>query len=495
MTASPVPDSRLRAVNEAPVNEDGTHVLYWMIAARRTRWNFGLQRAREQAERLGVPLLVFEPLRAGYPWVSPRIHRFVMDGMVDNKERCADAGVPYVAWLEPEAGDGKGLLAALAESACLVVTDEFPCFFLPRMVEAAGEELEVRLEAVDANGVVPLQATPKAFSRAFDFRRWFQKSGWPYLEPEGRPVEEPLAGYEGGGSVQALVGKALEKWPGLSLETTDEELAERFGDEVMPVETRGGSVAGEGRMRTFVHKELSDYVERNHPDDDAGSGLSPYLHFGHVSAHEVASLVVDGGGWEGPPDGMEAKGKRAGWWGLSEAREGFLDELVTWREVGYTFCHHEPEYDQFESLPDWARTTMDEHRRDDRPGTYTLEQLEQAKTGDPVWNAAQRQLVVEGRIHNYLRMLWGKRIYEWSESPEQAWERLEQLNNKWCIDGRNPNSYSGIGWVLGRFDRAWGPERPIYGKLRYMTSDSAKRKLRMSEYLEKWGKKAQGSLF
>ena len=180
-------------------------------------------------------------------------------------------------------------------------------------------------------------------------------------------------------------------------------------------------------------------------------------------------------------------GCRAGWWGLSPAVEAYLDQLITWREVGYTFCYKNPDtYGRFESLPNWALETLSLHQHDPRPDIYQLDAFESAQTHDPIWNAAQRQLVVEGTIHNYLRMLWGKKILHWSETPQQALSIMTHLNNKYALDGRNPNSTSGIFWTLGRFDRAWGPERPIFGKVRYMSSESAARKLNLKPYLARW---------
>ena len=160
---------------------------------------------------------------------------------------------------------------------------------------------------------------------------------------------------------------------------------------------------------------------------------------------------------------------------------------MTWRELGYGFCFHRPDYADFESLPDWARKTLADHEDDERPAVYDLRAFETASTHDEIWNAAQRELVARGRIHNYLRMLWGKKILHWSRSPREALAVMIELNNKYAIDGRDPNSYSGIFWVLGRFDRAWGPERPVFGKVRYMTSESTRRKLRLKGYLERWG--------
>src|SRR5690606_29828207 len=222
------------------------------------------------------------------------------------------------------------------------------------------------------------------------------------------------------------------------------------------------------------------------------SGLSPYLHFGHVGTHQVLHALAEREGWSpaelGPPQG----GTREGWWGMSAAAEAFLDELVTWRELGFNYCVLRDDVDRFESLPAWARTTMAAHARDPRPHLYELDALLEARTHDPLWNAAQRQLLREGRIHNYLRMLWGKKIYEWSASGPLALERMIELNDRWCVDGRDPNSYSGIAWVLGRYDRAWGPERPIFGKLRYMSSESTRRKLRVRAYLTRYGEDEAG---
>ncbi len=173
--------------------------------------------------------------------------------------------------------------------------------------------------------------------------------------------------------------------------------------------------------------------------------------------------------------------------GMSEPAEAFLDQFITWRELGYNFSSQREDYDQYDSLPDWAKKTLAKHARDHRPTVYSHDEFAAAATHDPLWNAAQRQLLSEGRLHNYLRMLWGKKILEWSPTPEEALATMIELNNKYAIDGRNPNSYSGIFWILGRFDRPWGPERPIFGTVRYMSSDNTARKFDVRPYLAKYG--------
>ena len=164
----------------------------------------------------------------------------------------------------------------------------------------------------------------------------------------------------------------------------------------------------------------------------------------------------------------------------------FLDQLITWRELGYNMCACREDYDRYESLSLWAQKTLQDHVRDRRPHKYSLDQFEAGKTNDPLWNAAQMQIVREGRLHNYLRMLWGKKILEWSESPQEALGIMVELNNKYGLDGRDPNSYSGIFWVLGRYDRPWGPGRPVFGKIRYMSSQNTARKIKVKSFIKKY---------
>jgi deoxyribodipyrimidine photo-lyase len=486
-----VPASRVRVLEERPVAERGAYVLLWMVAQRRTHHNFALQHAAWYADRLGKPLLVLEPLRVGYEHASDRLHRFVLDGMADNARALAAAGVRYLPFVERSPGAGRGLLAALAERACVVVSDEYPSFFIPRMQAAAARTISARLELVDGCGVVPLQASTAAWTTAHAFRRFIQRDAYVHLLE--RPLADPLARLDRA-SKPKLPAEISQRWPCLTaaeLRDPSRLLASLPIDHaVRPSVIRGGPEAGRRTLQAFVRDKLDDYAEgRNHPDQDAASGLSPYLHFGHVGAHQALAAVLAREGWDPSKlgDYRVTQGGREGWWGTSSNAEAFLDQLVTWRELGFQFCWHTPDYRDYGSLPAWARTTLAEHRGDPRPELYTLAQLEAGQTADVVWNAAQHQLVGEGRMHNYLRMLWGKKLLEWSPTPEQALARMILLNDKYALDGRDPNSYSGIFWVLGRFDRAWGPERPIFGKIRYMSSDNTRRKLELRAYLDRWG--------
>ena len=248
---------------------------------------------------------------------------------------------------------------------------------------------------------------------------------------------------------------------------------------------RGGHLRGDQVVSRFLAERLSLYEQRSQPSLQVSSGLSPYLHWGHVSVHQMFTELCDAEDFTVDRLSVRTPGSKEGGWGMSDNAESFLDELVTWRELGYNMCHREPDFDRYESLPDWARQTLEEHASDPRPQLYSLTELDQARTHDPLWNAAQRQLSQEGFIQNYMRMVWGKKILEWSTTPRQALQTMIELNNKYALDGRNPNSYSGIFWCLGRYDRAWF-ERPIFGKIRYMSSDSTARKFKMNAYLKRF---------
>ena len=483
-----VPAVRIRTIHEAPVVDSGDYILYWMISFRRGQYNFSLQRAVEWARRLNKPLMILEALRCGYPWASDRYHRFVMQGMADNAERFATREVFYYPYLEPTAGDGQGLLKELAGRACVVVTDDFPTYFLPRMIAAAAIQIPVRFELIDSNGLLPMRALDKVFSRAFDFRRYLQKNLLPHLAEI--PACDPLSRVALP-ALKALPRKITTRWP---LAQPAQRLISPDGLNFFPIDhsvrsaaTVGGCRTAQKTLRRFIKHKLSLYeADRNQPEREATSGLSPYLHFGHISAHQIFEEVTQAAGWTPGKVAAKATGSSSGWWGTTGEVEAFLDQLITWRELGYNMCWQRDDHVQYESLPNWAQKTLADHAQDHRPHVYTLGEFEAARTHDKLWNAAQRQLVEEGRIHNYLRMVWGKKILEWSASPRDALDVMIELNNKYALDGRNPNSTSGIFWILGRYDRAWGPERPIFGKVRYMSSANTARKVRVKQYINKY---------
>ena len=486
---STVPSIRTHLLLDAPRHHDRECVLYWMVAQRRLRYNFALQRAVELANELGKPLLIFEPLRAGYRWASDRLHRFVLDGFADHLEALKDGPALYYPYVEPKDDADKGLLVRLAHHAAAIVTDDYPGFFLPHMVAAATEKLDVYTEQVDSNGILPLRAAQKTYTTAYSFRRGLHKmlpDHLPYF-PQPEPLAALKVKVKGG---MPWLTDIQKMWPVARADLMQQGNIQAL--QSLPIDHAmgqgiftGGPSAAAQRLSEFVTRDLAEYATgRNRIEERGSSNLSPFLHFGHISAHEIFETVREKEEWSVEHIAQKPTGKRQGWWGMSHDSESFLDELITWREIGYNMAHKEPErYTRYDSLPDWVKITFQEHAEDEREHIYTFEQLEQGLTHDSLWNAAHGQLVKEGIMHNYLRMLWGKKILEWTPTPMDALEIMVELNNKYALDGRDPNSYSGIFWVLGRYDRGW-TERPIFGKVRYMTSESTRRKFKVDDYIK-----------
>jgi deoxyribodipyrimidine photo-lyase len=484
--------TRLHPQNDQPIRSDREFVLYWMTSARRLRSNYALQRAVQHAATLGTPLVILEALRCGYPHASDRLHRFVLDGMREHAAALAGSPVLYYPYVEPSVGAGKGLLAALAAHATVVVTDWYPAFFLPRMIAAAGSQVDCALEAVDTNGLLPVALAGRAIPMAHGFRAHLQRS----LREQLRhwPEEDPLARLP---DVQAarLDVTITTRWPAATdAMSRDARLADLPIDHaVQPVAIRGGTAAARARLDEFVDQKLTHYAKgHNQPEQDFTSRLSPWLHFGHLSAHEVFERVMSREKWTSRQLGTAARGAREGWWNTSASTETFLDELITWRELAFNTAAFVPDFDRYDTLPGWARQTLEAHRGDRRTHVYALEEFENAATHDALWNAAQRQLVRDGWFHGYMRMLWGKKILEWTRRPEDALAVMAHLMNKYSLDGRDPNSWAGFAWVLGRYDRPW-PEREIFGAVRYMSSTNTAKKLRVKNYLETYGETTAAS--
>lgn len=484
----PIPSQRLRVGNTLAPNSAAQFVLYWMRSARRPLWNFALQHATQRALERHKPLLILETLACDDPFASVRHHHFALDGMADNNRHFEGRSVTYIPWVEKRPQQIQAGLRRLAENCCLLVTDAHPLLEKRRELARVAEVLPVALEAVDSNGILPLQAAQQPFSTAYAFRRFLQRQlpghllSMPLADPLAevslpRLTELPAALAEAAATAGDLLYGSR---PGLSQLPID--------GQVKPVQSRGGYRAADELFQRFLGEGLPVYADqRNQPQQPATSQLSAHLRWGHIGSHQLVQQLLELGRWNPGRLAPDCRGQRSGWWGLDKNTEAFLDQLITWRELGYLFCQLRDDYQQFEALPDWAQQTLERHADDPRPYLYSTAELVQARTHDPLWNAAQRQLLREGQMHNYLRMLWGKKILEWSPSPRQALETLIEINDRFALDGRDPNSYSGIGWCLGRFDRAWGPRRPIFGTIRYMSSTNTARKVNVRNYLKRYG--------
>lgn len=480
---SDISAARLRRCNARPESPGGDYVLYWMQAYRRLTHNHALDFALDRARSLGKPLVVYEGLKLGYRWASTRLHQFILDGMRDNARSARAMGVNYWPFVETPDDPGRGLLRKLSEKACLVVTDDYPCFIVPEQTAALAARTNIAVTAVDGNSIVPLNLLGAPVAMAAHLRPRIHKAfaaAWA-----SRAAAEPVIPK----SIRATIDPPFALW------NVDGDIPEFVASlpvdqQVKPVrDESGGSVAAKRRFREFVDTQLPRYAEGRNapagPDDSAASRLSAYLHFGHVSIEEIADAVLQSAGnWDVSKLNPSCNNKREGFFTDDPNIDGFLDEALTWRDIGFHWHWHRrtDAVSLDRALPPWAKATLHKHAGDQREHLYSLEQWEAADTHDPLWNAAQKQLVAAGRIHNYLRMLWGKKVLEWSATPQEAYETLEHLNNKYALDGRDPNSYTGILWCFGLFDRPWPPERNVFGTVRYMSSANTARKFKLEAY-------------
>ncbi|WP_290876358.1 hypothetical protein [Gracilimonas sp.] len=474
--------------NDKEVNPDGGYVLYWMQINRRLQYNYALEYAVALANKYEKPLLIYESVVANYPWVCDRFHAFLLEGMKEHLDELSDTKINHYCYTERNAGDAEGSFQTLAKNSVAVVADEFPVYIIRENNERMAGEIEVPYITIDSNGIIPLGITDTDPYSAYLFRKVMQEH---FLEaythpPKKDPLDDlenlnPIRFPDGFEDKYPRADKVLEDIPKF-ISTLD------INHDIGITGKKGTRQAALGKLGDFIAHGLHRYdEERNDPDADAASGLSPWLHFGLISEYEIVKAVLDHQPEDWDLDDITPNnGKRSGFFNGDQNVESFLDEVITWREVGFHFAHHRPDYDQFESLPDWVLETLSDHQDDEREWVYDLEEFAQSKTHDEIWNAAQTQLRETGVMQNYLRMLWGKKIIEWTKDYQTALDYMIELNNRYALDGRDPNSYSGIFWCFGRFDRAW-QERPIYGKLRYMTSDSTRKKLKLKQYLDKYG--------
>ncbi|QSQ25630.1 deoxyribodipyrimidine photo-lyase [Pyxidicoccus parkwayensis] len=459
-----VDSARVVVMNDAPIpSEPRDFVLYWCMVNHRAEENHALDVAIALGNHLGLPVVVYQALRPDYPYASDRLHAWAIDGMVDMAAGCASRGLPYWLELPRRTKEHRPRLAELGRRAAAVVSDLFPTFIIPGHLRGAAKALHVPLFAVDASCVVPMQRIATVQAGAYTLRPKLQKL-WPEYLGRTLPARAVKA---------AAAGRKLE--PGFDLadaRAAREALASFDIDHaVAPIPEHGGRKAGLKALHAFLQRMDGYDTERSDPGRANQSGLSPFFHWGNVFAGEAARAVIRSRGTDHP------------------AVRTFLEELLVRRELAFNFCFHTPVPRQLsvESLPAWARETLTTHQKDAREHLYTLEQLEAAQTGDGLWNAAQRELLERGRIHNYLRMLWGKKLLEWSPTPEEGLRRIALLNDKYAVDGRDPASVANFMWVLGLHDRPF-QERKVLGKVRPMSSPRTAEKYDLAPYMARWGR-------
>ncbi len=432
------------------------YVLYWALANRRLDSNRAFHLAAELANRSGLPLLVYEGLTCSHPWANDRFHTFVLEGVAENAKRAEKLAAGYVFYHRARMSDPNDILYKLAKNAEALVTDDFPAYIPKTFNERVSRRIGIPYHVVDASCIVPAEVIGKQQYAAYTIRPKIHKLLPKYLEP-----------------VPTI--KLAQRWPGKTFDfhTNVEEagiaklVASSDIDHSIPPSPkfRGGRKEGMKRLRYFLEHNLARYARENRePSSKATSQLSPYLHFGYLSSLEVALAVRE-----------YAREHKL-------IADEFLEELIVRRELAFNFARYGPAPDKISSLPDWAQKTLAKHAKDPRDPVYSRAEFQQAKTHDDLWNACQRELVRYGVIHGYYRMYWGKKIIEWSETPQKALDTMIYLNDLYAMDGRDPNTYTNILWCFGLHDRPWA-ERKIFGMVRYMSLDGMKRKTDVDSYI------------
>ena len=456
----------------------GEYVLYWMQQSARAHYNHALELALQQATALKMPLLVVFVLTDSFPEANLRHYRFLLEGLEETRSRLTSRGIQFALFR----GEPVPAVTAVADRAAMLVCDRGYLRIQRQWRNEIAASIECRCVQVESDVVVPVEiAYPKEAYTAGILRPKLHSVLEQFL------VELPEAAVQKP-SVQIDFGleELSAALPHCSLVPSDRVLSGPGGLEaelqvdrdVAPVDwIHGGTSAALQRLEEFLARKIDHFHElRNDPSVDYLSHLSPYLHFGHISVLYIVLQVL----------AMRRNGKPSTGAGPDgEGSAAFIEELVVRRELAMNFAYYNPDYDSYNCLPEWAHKTLAAHEVDRRDYLYSLEQLESAKTHDPYWNAAQQEMTRRGKMHGYMRMYWGKKILEWSAHPQEAFERALYLNNKYSLDGRDPNGFAGVAWCFGKHDRAW-PERPVFGKTRYMNSNGLKRKFDIETYTRKY---------
>jgi deoxyribodipyrimidine photo-lyase len=443
-----IQQERIKLLNDRRA-DGGKYVLYWMQAAQRAEYNHALEYAIRTANKLKKPVLVFFGITESWPEANLRHYYFMLEGLQEVHKALKAKGIQMVIRRDsPDSGT-----AELSKDAALVVVDAGQLRIQKKWRASAATRINCPLYEVETNLIVPVQeASSKENFSAGTFRPRITKKLDYYLVPlkHSKPKLESLG----------------MKFQTFDIDDIDKALSKLDIDRsVAKVDSfHGGTKEAKHWLNNFLKNKLDRFADlRNDPTADYVSNMSPYMHFGQISPLYIALEV--------------SKTSSAG-------KDAYLEELIVRRELSHNFVFYNDRYDMFECLEPWAKRTLNFHRSDKREYVYTLEQFEKAQTHDAYWNAAQKEMILTGKMHGYMRMYWGKKILEWSRNPQAGFKIALQLNNKYELDGRGPNAFAGVAWCFGKHDRAWG-ERPVFGKIRYMNAAGLKRKFDADAYVKK----------
>ena len=448
--------NRIQRLNEEAPDAGGEYVLYWMQQSQRAYYNPALEHAVRLANQCGQGVVVGLGLMADYPEANRRHFAFMLEGLAETVTRLHKRGIKAVV----QSGEPDQVALSLAKRAALVVCDRGYLRHQRQWRRHVAAKAKKQVIQVEGDVVVPVEAVS-------DKREYAARTIRPKI---GKLQDEHLQGI--GETEPGKSSLPLDITTDMDLRHPDAVLRQLPLDQSVDRSNRfiGGTSRARRRLKRFILKHLDGYSQaRNDPGAPQCSELSPYLHFGQISPVEIALEI------NAAKNGSKAD------------KEAFLEELIVRRELAVNFVYFEPNYDAYRCLPDWAKETLKAHRNDERPHRYTRTQMERAETHDAAWNAAMREMRITGYMHNYMRMYWGKKILQWCNTPQYAYATALYLNNKYFIDGRDPNSYANVAWLFGLHDRPW-KEREIFGKVRYMSANGLQRKFDIDAYIDRIGK-------
>ncbi len=448
-----IKSERIHILNDKPILPD-TFVLYWMQQAQRIESNLALNYSIDEANRLQIPLEICFILAPSFPEATARHYAFMLEGLQELVKQCRKMALSFNIYM----GDPTVEIPHLAKAAACLITDRGYLRIQRKWRYDIADVIDCSMIEIETDSIIPVETVS-------DHQEYAART----LRPKIHRLLDQFLTEDKLPEARLVLNQQISSLPkGIDISDID-NLLESMKISAYPSrgkEMKGGTSVAIRKLNDFIQNKLERYDwDRNHPDLDATSGLSPYLHFGQISPIFIAKQVIKSEFSE-------------------EAKAVFLEELIVRRELSLNFCWFNKHYDTFDNLPSWAYKTLLDHAGDCRIVTYSYEQLENADTHDPYWNAAQREMVNAGTIHNYMRMYWGKKILEWIPDPMSAYEFSLYLNNKYQMDGRDPNSFAGIAWCFGKHDRPWAT-RPIFGTVRTMTSSGLERKFDMQAYVSK----------
>ena len=429
----------------------GRYVLYWMQQSQRAAYNHALEYAADRANELALPLLVVFGLTGRFPEANERHYAFMLEGLRETRRALAQRGIQLVIRLN--APDQAAL--ELADDAAFLVADRGYLRVQRQWRDRVAKSLTCPMVEVESDAVVPVET-------ASDHEEYAARTLRPKVTRALAQFLVPLAPRR---LKRDSMGLAFD---GLDMDDIGAVLGQLRLDRGVPRTSAyiGGAAQAERRLQAFLDDRLAAYESGvNDPANDGQSGMGPYLHFGQISPLHIALEVS-----------ARANGKSA------ESTGVFLEQLIVRRELALNFTHFNPGYDRFDALPDWARKTLAKHAHDRRDIVYTPAQLEASQTHDAYWNAAMTEMRLTGKMHGYMRMYWGKKILEWTAGAQEAFDLTLALNNKYFLDGRDPNGYTNVAWLYGKHDRPW-QERPVFGTIRYMNAKGLERKFDMAAYV------------